>query len=165
MGNIPVGRVVSTHGTKGEVKFRYYNEASEEFYGYASFIANRGGQDIELRPWQVRFHKGLFLMAFEGFESIESVGFLLNQELFVRETDLPPVQEDEYYEYQLIGLDVVNEKDEFLGKVKEILHTGAQGVIVATGAEELLIPMVSDYIIRIDIPESKIVVSEESLLV
>jgi 16S rRNA processing protein RimM len=165
MGNIPVGRIISTHGTKGEVKFRYYNEAAEEFYRYASLIAIKDGQDIELRPWQVRFHKGIFLLAFENLEGLESVQFLLNQELFVRDIDLPLVDEDEYYEYQLIGLDVINEKNEPLGKAKEILHTGAHGVIVVEGTEEILIPMVSDYILSVDIPGSKIVVKAEPFLV
>jgi 16S rRNA processing protein RimM len=165
MGNIPVGRVLSTHGIRGEVKFRYYNENSEEFYSYASFIASKDGQDIELKPVQLRFHKGLFLIEFENLESLESVAFLLNKELFVREEDLPLIDDDEYYEYQLIGLNVMNENNEAIGKVKEVLHTAAHDVIVVGGEKELLVPMVSDYIVKIDMADSTMTVREEPLLV
>jgi 16S rRNA processing protein RimM len=165
MGLLPVGRVVSTHGIKGEVRFWYYNEAVEDFYRYASLISIRDGREIELKPSEIRRHKGILLIRFEGFNTFESVAFLLQNELFVREKDLASLDHDEYYEYQLIGLDVMNEMEEKIGKVTEVLHTGAHPILVVSGRSELLVPMVDDFIVSIDIQASTVIVREDRLLV
>jgi 16S rRNA processing protein RimM len=165
MGLIPVGRVVSTHGIRGEVKFRYYNEVAGDFYGYPSLIFIRDGREVALKPVEVRPHKGIFLIRFQGLDTRESVDFLLQHELFVQEKDLASLEKDEYYEYQLIGLDVLNEGREKIGKVTEILHTGAHPIIVVSGKSELLVPMVDDFIINIDIQGSTMTVREDRLLV
>lgn len=165
MGLIPVGRVLSTHGIRGEVKFKYYNEAADEFYRYVSFIAKKGTEEVVLRPVQVRPHKGFFLIKFAGLDNPDGITFLLNKQLFVDERDLPALEEDEYYEYQLIGMDVINERNDRIGRVGEIIHTGAQSVMVVSGKQEFMIPMVDEFIVQIDLPGSSIMVKEDPFLV
>jgi 16S rRNA processing protein RimM len=162
---IPVGIVVADHGLKGEVKFRYYNEVAEGFLQYTSLLAEKDGRQTELRPAGTRFQKGFFYITFEGLDSPEKVSFLINRELSVREEDLPPLDKEEYYDYQLIGLNVVNKRGEKIGTVGQILHTGPHEVIVVTGAREILIPMVEGHISKIDLECSSIMVDEEALLV
>ena len=162
---IPVGNVVSTHGLKGEVKFRYYNEVKEDFLRYASLFVKEHNRVTELKPTGKRLQKGFFYIKFEGFESTDEVFFLLNKELFVREEDLPQPGKDEYYDYQLIGLDVLNQRDEKIGKVEAILHTKANNIIVVTGKEEISVPMIEEYISEIDLESSSIKIREDILLV
>jgi 16S rRNA processing protein RimM len=160
---IPVGNVVSTHGLKGEVKFRYYNEIKEDFLRYASLFIIEHNRVTELKPTGKRLQKGFFYIKFEGFESPDEVFYLLNKELFVREEDLPQPGKDEYYDYQLVGLDVVNQRDEKIGKVEAILHTKANDIIVVTGKEETFIPMFEDNISEIDLEGSSIRIRENVL--
>jgi 16S rRNA processing protein RimM len=164
MGCIPVGKVVADHGLGGAVKFKYYNEASDNFYRYTSFIANKDGRQAELKPTDVRFRKGFFYLKFEGLENPEKVSFLINQELFVREEDLPPLDNSEYYDYQLVGLNVVNHNGNSIGTVSEVIHAGANDILSVTGKEEILIPMVEGLIVRIDLKDSLIVIDEDALL-
>jgi len=165
MGCIPVGKVVADHGLGGAVKFKYYNEDAENFYRYSSLITNKNERQAELKLTEVRFSKGFFYLKFEGLNSPEQVSFLINQELFVREEDLPPLDNDEYYDYQLIGLHVVNHSGELIGTVSQVIHTGVNDIIVVKGKEEILVPMVEGLISKIDLKNSLITIDEEALLV
>jgi len=160
---IPVGRVVADHGLAGVVKFKYYNEAVEDFYRYASLIVEKDGKQTELKPTEVRFSKGFFYLKFDGLDSSEKVSFLINQELCVREEDLPPLDNDEYYDYQLIGLHVTNHMGDKIGMVTQVIHTGVNSIIVVTGKEEILVPMVEGIIVRIDLEDSFIAIDEDAL--
>jgi 16S rRNA processing protein RimM len=164
MGCIPVGKVVAGHGLDGAVKFKYYNEDAENFHRYSSLITNKDGRQTELKPTDVRFRKGFFYLKFEGLNSPEKASSLINQELFVREEDLPPLDNDEYYDYQLIGLRVANHDGSVIGNVSQVIHTKVNDILVVAGEEEILVPMVEGLISKIDLGNSLIVVDEEALL-
>ena len=148
---IPVGRIISAHGIDGEVKFRYYNDEKEVFYRYTSFFVKSADGWMHLQPTGISLHKNVFRIKFRGLDKLGDVSFLINRELFVEEGNLPGLDENEYYEYQLIGLDVLKENDENLGKVAAIIHTGANDCLVVRGDQEVLIAMVEDYILGIDL--------------
>ena len=159
---IPVGRVLSAHGLKGEVKFRYYNETAADSLQYPSFFVDRVGRKTEVKPTRIRRQKNLFLIKFEKLDSIEDVGFLLGKELFVSETDLPVLGEDEYYDYQLIGLDVRTEAGKVIGKVQSVMHIRERDVLIVEGHREVLVPMTEDHIVKISLTEG-VQVREEAL--
>lgn len=161
---IPVGRVLSTHGIRGEVRFHYYNEAKEEFLRYTSLYAEKDDAIIEIKPASVRSHKNLFLIRFKGLKSPEEVSFLVKKELLVREGDLPQLNAGEYYEYQLIGLKVLNSAGEEIGNVESMLHTEANDTLVVSGKEETLVPMIEGYIVEINLERSFIKVREDLLV-
>jgi 16S rRNA processing protein RimM len=151
MKYIPVGRIISAHGIKGEVKFHYYNDEKEVLYRYTSFFVKSDDGWMQLQPTGVNLHKGVFRIKFRGLDKLGDISFLMNRELFVEEGDLPGLVENEYYEYQLVGLDVLGENDESLGKVTAIIHTGANDCLVVKGDQEILIPMIEGYILAIDL--------------
>jgi 16S rRNA processing protein RimM len=163
MGLIPVGRVIADHGLNGAVKFKYYNEGIEQFYNYTSLVIDKDGRQTELKPTEVRFSKGFFYLKFEGLNSPEKVSFLINLELCVREEDLPPLDNDEYYDYQLIGLHATNSRGNEIGTVTQVIHTGMNDIIVVTGKKEILVPMVEDIILKIDLGDSCISIDEGAL--
>jgi 16S rRNA processing protein RimM len=147
---VPVGQVTAAHGLRGEVRFRYYNEGGDAPLRYPSFFVDANGAKLELRPAGIRTQKGRFIIKFEGLESAEAVRFLLGKEIFVRESDLAPLAEDEYYDYRLIGLEAVAEDGRSLGAVKDVMHTRANDILVVGNAPEVLVPMTEDYIVKID---------------
>jgi 16S rRNA processing protein RimM len=163
MKYIPIGRVVSPHGIRGEVKFKYYNEVQEGISFYTSFFAFSDNKQIILKPEIVKHRNGFFYILFEGFNNPEEVSFLTKKELSVCEEDLPQLPGNEYYEYQLIGLEVLNHRSRKIGKVAEILHTKANDVLVIKGKKEMLIPMVEEYIAQINIKDSYIKITENAL--
>ena len=82
-------------------------------------------------------------------DTLEKVQPLLKKELFVAEKDLPPLDEDEYYDFQLVGLKAIGADGGCIGTIKDVMHTGANDILVVQGANELLVPMTEDYIVDI----------------
>ncbi len=161
---VPVGQVASAHGLRGEVRFRYYNEGGDAPLRYPSFFVDHNGEKVELRPAGVRARKGQFIMKFEGLESADQVRFLVGKEVFVREDDLAPLAEDEYYDYRLIGLKAVTEEGRSLGAVKDVMHTRANDILVVGNAQEFLVPMTEDHIVKIDTEAGLVRVRGEGIL-
>jgi 16S rRNA processing protein RimM len=160
---IPVGRVIAAHGVRGEVKLRYYNETAMVLPQYPSFFVDRAGTNIELKPSRVRHQGNVFIIKFKGLETVEDVGFLLKRDLLVAESDLPALEEDEYYDYQLIGLDAVTEQGRAFGKVKDVMHIRARDILVIEGAREVLVPMTEENIVKISREEGFVQVREKAL--
>jgi 16S rRNA processing protein RimM len=163
MKYVRIGEIVSAHGIKGEVKFRYYNEEKEVFYRYTSFFIEDGDGWKKLEPTGINLRKGYFHINFKGLERPEDLISLINREIFVKEEELPQLSENEYYEYQLLGLDVFSENGEKLGKVAQIIHTGANDVMLVKGEKEILVPMIEGYIQEVNIKDSFIKIREDNL--
>ena len=164
MDQIPVGRVVSTRGLRGEIRFRYYNDSESSLYRYSAFFVDCDGRKVRLLPTRIVTQRGQFLIQFRGFETAESISFLVGKELLVNEEDLPGLDEGEYYDYQLIGLKVLKENGESVGQVKEIIHTKANDVMVVEGEKEMLIPMQEEFILHIDVNAASVHVSEGAFI-
>jgi 16S rRNA processing protein RimM len=149
---IPIGRILSPHGLRGEVKVKYFNEASEDFFSYASFFAGTDGDYVELKPVRTQFRNGLFYLMFEGIDDVEKTRPLANKELAVRESDLPPLPEGTYYDYQLLGLDVVDPSGATIGTVDVVYHTKGGDILgVIREGVETLVPLSDDRIEEIDL--------------
>jgi 16S rRNA processing protein RimM len=73
--------------------------------------------------------------------------------LQVRESDLPPLPEGEYYRFQLVGLRVVDTEGRDLGVLEEVLETGANDVyrVRAPDGSDVLLPATADVVIRVDL--------------
>lgn len=115
----------------------------------------------QMKVASVRAHNQFLLIRFEGIETPEEAGLLRNTWVFVRTEDRPPLPEGEYYFHQLIGLNVRTCEGRELGRVDEIIETGANDVLVVhdeTGAEVLL-PFIPSVIQNVDLDAQVIEVS------
>jgi len=111
-----------------------------------------------LKLLKARFHGTAMRMLFEGYTTPEAVGELRNQLLFVRTDGLPSLPEGEYYQYQLLGLNVVNEDGQALGVIHEILQTGANDVLVVRppAGPEVLLPLIASVVLDIDLAGGRV---------
>lgn len=153
-----IGKIHRSHGIHGEVIFRPLTDFPERIQaGKTVFI----GKDYkESRIQQVRQKPPFLLIKFQQYQDEIEVSALVNTLVYVRKESLPELPEGEYYFHQLIGLDVVNEQDERIGKLKEILETGANDVYVIAkkdGSEEL-IAAIPQVVVRIDLIARKIII-------
>lgn len=100
-----------------------------------------------------RWHKAALLVAFKEYPDREAVGELRNQLVYVPLQDRPPLPEGEYYHHQLIGMQVVEDTGEILGKITGILETGANDILVveSQGSKEVLLPMIAEVVLDIDV--------------
>jgi 16S rRNA processing protein RimM len=150
---IVIGRVSRLHGVKGEVVIEYFNrDVLTDFFRYHTiFIQGDEGTPQPYRLTQGRPHKGSILARLEGIENKEEAEQLRGKSVFVDPAALPPLPEDEYYEYEIMGMRVVTEQGAVVGKVADIFPTGSNDVyVVREGEKEFLIPALKDVIISID---------------
>jgi len=100
----------------------------------------------------VRPHNNGLLVSFRGIDTPEDVGKFRNQWVYVKSSQVPPLPEGQHYQYELLGLDVVDENGNLLGKLVEVLETGANDVYVVRddGGKEMLLPAIPSVILNLD---------------
>lgn len=155
-----VGKIVNTHGIKGEVKVLRISDFEERFAPGESVYVIKNDKPIKLIITAHRIHKGFDLVQFKGYENINLVEPFKGCELKIREEQLTDLNEDEYYYYEIIGCEVFTTDDKKLGQIKEILSPGANDVWVVkqNQGKDILIPYIEDIVKEIDIDEGKIVI-------
>lgn len=108
---------------------------------------------MELSIEQVKFFKNMVILKFKGYDNINDVETWRQRDLLITRDQAVELKEDEYFITDLIGLTVVNEEEVVLGRVKDVLETGANDVYVVelTGGKELLLPAIKDCILNVDL--------------
>lgn len=155
-----VGKIVNTHGIRGEVRIISRTDFPEERYQIGNrlsvFIPEK--DPIEVVVKSHRLHKQFDLLTFEGYENVNDVEPFKGALLKVNESQLGDLGEDEYYFHEIIGCTVMTETGEEIGVIKEILTPGANDVWVVKGqrAKEILIPYIDEIVKEINIDEKKI---------
>jgi 16S rRNA processing protein RimM len=93
------------------------------------------------------------ILQLSGVTDIVQAGYLRNQFVYVHISEVPDLPEGEMYTHNLIGLEVRTEAGEPLGSIREILHTGANDVLllVNDAGEERLLPAIDDVLLEIDL--------------
>lgn len=155
-----VGKVVNTHGIKGEVKVIRITDFEERFSsGQKLFWLNSNEEDQkELTVASHRKHKNFDMLYFEEIKDLTDAEKLKGGMLKVGKEDLTELEEGEYYYHEIIGCTVYTMDEKELGKVKEILSPGANDVWVIQRYEkkDLLIPYIEDIVKKIDIENKEI---------
>ena len=104
-----------------------------------------------------RMHGRRILLKFAQFDDRDQADQLRGELIYVPVEEAIPLGEDEYYLYEIVGLEVWTTEGEYLGRVEEVLHTGSNDVYVVREAdEETLIPAISDVVLKIDVDEGRI---------
>lgn len=156
-----VGKIVNTHGIRGEVKVLRITDFDERFEpGEPLYWVSGEGKPEKLIIASHRQHKGFDLISFEGLPSINEVEHLKGGILQIREEQLTELEEDEYYFHEIIGCDVVLDNGAKIGRVKEILTPGANDVWVIDreGKSDVLIPYIDDVVVSVDIGKQRIII-------
>ncbi|MFD1850404.1 ribosome maturation factor RimM [Oceanobacillus bengalensis] len=156
-----IGKIVNTHGIRGEVKVFRISDFEERFQvGETVYLEKENGENIELVIDGHRIHKGFDLIHFKGYDNINDVEKHKGTYLKITEEQLTELEEDAYYYHEIIGCNVVTTSGEVLGIIKEILSPGANDVwvIKRPKSKDLLIPYIEDVVKNIDISEKKIVI-------
>jgi 16S rRNA processing protein RimM len=153
---LAVGKLRRPHGLHGEIIMDVLTDFPERLRPGITLYVGPKHQPLRLRSH--RWHSVALLVAFEGYNTPEQAGELRNHLAYVKTADRPPLPEGEYYHHQLIGLKVVSEQGEVLGKVTEILATGANDVYVVRAeiGPEILIPAVEEFVQTVDLEHGEL---------
>ncbi|MEK3734532.1 MULTISPECIES: ribosome maturation factor RimM [Paenibacillus] len=153
-----VGKIVNTHGIRGEVKVMPYTDFADQRFAKNSTLyivpetGNAGATQVTVET--SRYHKNMYIIKFKELHGINEVekykGTLLKITADMQE-ELP---DDEFYFHEIIGCRVITDDEpaEELGTISEILTPGANDVWVVRTAEgkEILLPAIPDVILDVD---------------
>jgi 16S rRNA processing protein RimM len=153
---VAVARLRRAHGLKGEVLAEVVTDFPDRLIPEAIFLFGVEKNPMTIKA--VRSHNDGLLLTFEGVGRRDFWQGKQNQYLYSSIDDLPELQENEFYEHEIIGLEVVDLDGKNWGKVSEILQTGANDVyaIVDINGAERLIPATTEVIKEIDISQNLI---------
>lgn len=155
-----IGKVVATHGIKGQLRIAPYSGDAYSILLQRSIILK--GTNGESGCYEVAdssIHGKKVLITLKSFNNINQVEHLVGREIYVKREQLPVLPEGEYYWCDLIGLKVRTTHGEYLGELSDILATGSNDVyMVRTGDKEYLIPAVEDIVTDINIIEGTMTV-------
>ncbi len=157
---VPVGRVVKTHGLKGEVSVAVAPGLPlASLVGIEVWIVPppstvRCGRIESVRPGP----KGP-LVKLSGFDDLDAARAITGCDLLMREADLPAGWQEPEDEEDLVGRSVEDEDRGALGTIVEVILTGANDVWVVEGPfGEILIPVIDDVVLGTDQDDGIIVV-------
>lgn len=158
MEYVIVGKIVSTHGIKGELKVKSETSFTEERYkkGNTLYI-KKEKQYLPISIDTHRAHKGFDLIRINQLENINDVLEFVGYSIYINKQDREELSEDEFYYDELIGMSVYDMKDTFIGKVLDIREV-PQGIILEVKGElkKVLIPFVDEFIKSVDRNEKTI---------
>jgi 16S rRNA processing protein RimM len=157
-----IGKIGTPYGINGWVKILIYSENIDNIF--------------DLNPWYIEEKDAWSLIELEtsrphgkgivakvgGINTPEQARRLTGKKIAVSRSQLPELKANEYYWHDLIGLTVINQRGELLGKISSILETGSNDVLIVKGIKEHAIPYLpGQVIVRVDLAKKEIQVDWE----
>lgn len=154
---VTVGRCLKPHGVRGEVKVAILTDFPERFEDARRLHLHDGRQARELVVEGARFHKNAVLLKFHGVDSMTDAEKLKNMLVAVPESELCELEEDEYWHFQLEGLEVEDEQGNHVGRLAQVLENPGHDLYLVKGPRgEVLVPAVSEYVLDIDLEAGRV---------
>ncbi|MEW6144707.1 MAG: ribosome maturation factor RimM [Thermodesulfobacteriota bacterium] len=162
MGLILYGKITKAHGLSGRLKLLPFSRQIESLNSIERiFIETAGGEEpagFGLKDW--RFDKGSAIIRLEGIDTIDDAEKLAGRSVYIDRSELPGLEEGEFYWFELIGLETYTEDGRYVGRVENLIDRALQSVLVVKdGRKEALIPLSEPIIKEINLKESKIIIS------
>lgn len=150
---VVIGKIVRTHGLMGNVMVQPLTNVLEVFDKSKQFFIMDESRD-EIYTVQVEDIKRsgkTFLIKFYGVNNEETAKKIVGLEIVMKAEDLPKLSSpDEFYYYEVLNIDVFDQTGNFIGKVCDIISTGSNEVLVVrSDDEEVLLPMIRDYVVEL----------------
>lgn len=146
---LEAGKIVTTHGIRGEVKVMPYTDTPELLCEFERLFMGKNHDEIYIE--KSRVFKNMVIAKIEGIDTPEAAESLRNKILYMHRDDLE-LDEDTYFIQDLIGMEVKDADTGIIyGKITDVMQTGANDVYVIQGEREYLVPAIPDVVVSTDI--------------
>jgi 16S rRNA processing protein RimM len=144
---LEAGKIVNTHGVRGEVKIQPWANTPDFLTGFKRFFID--GKPVAVKSSRV--HKDCVITAFEDVEGIDGALKLKNKVVYIDRSDVS-LEEGEHFVSDLIGL-TAEEADTgtLLGKITEVISLPSNDVYVISGGREILVPAVPEFVKEVNL--------------
>ena len=159
-----IGKIISLHGIKGEIKVFPTTDDIKRFDDLKKFyiVDSEDADDKifensdEYEKTDVKYIKNTCILKIKGYDKIEQSTKLIGKNIYVDRDNAIKLNSNEYFIIDLMGLNCYL-KDKLIGNVKDIMKTKANSILVIDyDKKDLLVPLVDDFIEKIDIEKSTI---------
>ena len=151
---LQIGKVVNTHGFRGDIKMQTWSDSPEVCTVLKVMYRKVNGNFVPMKVKKGSVHKGMALIKFESIDDFDSANNLREEIMYADRNDILK-ENDSYFIADLIGLDVVDaDNGKLYGKLKEVLQYGIHDIYsVDTAKGEVLIPAVAEFVKKISVEE------------
>ncbi len=161
---VAIAFITKPRGLRGEVLANILTDFPERFENLRKvFAVLKTGEKLETEIEQFFFHKNRIVLKLKDFDSIEDAETLREAEICIPESEAVELEEDEFFDWELIDCEVETLEGEKIGKVKEIFRAGENvNLVVENGEKDFMIPFVEAIcplvdiekkFIKVDLPE------------
>ncbi len=149
MDLLEVGKIVNTHGLKGEVKVVPWTDYPEVFENIKK-VSLADGKELSVKG--IKYQKNNIIVKFAEISYIDEAEKLKGCVLFAQRSELGELDDGVHYIADLIGMQVISDEGEKLGEISDVLQTGANDIyeVKREGKKPLLIPVIDSVVLDID---------------
>lgn len=155
MESILIGKIVNTHGIKGEVKVYPYTDDIDNLSKIKEvYFDEKLNNKHKVKSCKIQ--KNMLIMKLESINIVEEAAKLKDTNLYIVKEDISDI-EDTYYVEDLVGMDVIDEKDTVIGTITYVFNTGANDVyeIKTLDNKDIYIPAIKDVVKKVDVKNKK----------
>lgn len=146
-----IGKIIKPHGVNGEVRVEIHTDTPQRYSWLDAVYVGQNKPQLRMIE-SVRYHKNWVLLKLAGINDRSDAEALRSKLVQIPEGEGLPLDEGEYYLYQIIGFKVVSDDGIDVGWVTEVLETNANNVFVVDGQfGEILLPDINDVVLSIDL--------------
>ena len=150
---IAIGRIEKLFGVRGEVRVRSLSDVPGRFEGLTQVtLVAPSGRALVTGVTRVRANGNSYVLGFDAFTTPEEAAVFRGGLIKIPRGQAPPLPAGQYYEFDLIGMTVVDGAGQLLGTLEEVLETASNHVfVVRREGREILIPAIKHAVASVDV--------------
>ena len=158
---LEAGKIINTHGLRGEVKVVTWTDYPEVFEEIEFLYVHKKTGDERLDIKNIKYQKNNIIVKFAQINDIDEAEKYKNMILYVDRDQMPPLPDGMNYIVDLIGLEVYNEEGEKIGVIADVFNTGANDIydVKREGKKNLLLPVIDDCVKEVDMENGRVIVN------
>ena len=159
MDLLEVGKIVNTHGLRGEVKIVPWTDSPDIFEKIEYvYVGNESGERLDING--IKYQKNNLIVKFAQINDIDAAQKYKNKIICAQREMLGELPEGTYYIADLIGLNVVTDDGREIGVISDVFNAGSSDIyeVKREGMKNLLLPVIDDVVLKIDLDEKKVTV-------
>lgn len=155
---IQIGKIVKAHGIRGVVSVQSFSDSGECYSQVGDLIiVSADGRRLDHQVEWSKPHKNGLRLGIKDIGSRNQAEAMIGCGIFIARTSLPPLDDDTNYWVDLIGMAVYNTDDQHIGRIVDIIPTGANDVYVVKtrqgyATDEILLPAIASVVLEVDVP-------------
>jgi len=154
-----IATIVGAHGIKGAVRAKYFTDTPNYYLKEKLFFLEKEGILNALNIISINNSKNCWIILFDEIHSRNDAEVIKGCRLLLPDNHLRPLEANEFFLHKIIGCRVEDQKGRLLGKITDIMETGANNVYeVSDGSSVFLVPDVPHVVVEINVETKRMVI-------